>query len=268
MTNHGHVVKPAFDAKSDEHAAFVAMARAAGLDPDDRWVAAYVDYEWEHLRLLIDAYGLDVSGRDVLEFGCNVGGSLITLAALGARVTGLDVKPEMVFVAEANAARYGLSSPIRLVQVPDTRSLPFGDESFDLVVANSVLEYVESGQLAAVLSELSRVLRPGGKLLICGTASRIAPREIHSRRWLVNYVPLWVDRLTSRQLQRGLGPVRLARALPGRFEDVGGDSWRKGRVAIHGRLPSGARIIAALARSARISPGWLSPNIEILLAKR
>lgn len=258
---------PSFDPNSGEHAAFIAAALASGLDPSDPWVGSYVEYEWAHLRLLLDAYGLDPAGRDVLEFGSNVGGSLVTLAALRARVTGVDIEEGLVRVAAANAARYGVSEDIRLVHHISSSRLPFPAESFDLVIANSVLEYVERQDLAAIVSEFKRVLRQDGNLLICGTASRLALREIHSRRWFVNYVPRVVDRLIGHRLQRGLGPFILASALGGHFRQIRPDRWRDARIAVHGRLKPAAKLLAGFARAAGLSPGWISPNIELLLRK-
>ena len=258
---------PAFDPNSPEHASFVAAARAAGLDPRDPWVASYADYEWTHLRPLLGAYGLNPAGGDILEFGSNVGGSLVTLATLGGRVTGLDVNKSLVRVAKANAARYGVSDSVRLVHATSSRTLPFATSSFDLIIANSVLEYVDTQDLSAIISEFRRVLRPGGKLLICGTASRLAPRELHSRRWFANYVPRFIDRLTARRLQRGLSPLRLASSLRAHFKATRSHCWRRARIAVHGRLSPAARLVSAFARVAGISPGWLSPYIELLLER-
>ena len=258
---------PLFDPNSREHASFIAAAQASGLDPGDPWVGSYVDYEWEHLRLLLDTYGLDPAGRDVLEFGSNVGGSLITLAALRARVTGVDIDERLVRVAAANAARYGLAKDVRLVHATSPRKLPFPAAWFDLVIANSVLEYVDKQDLAAVVAEFNRVLRLDGVLLICGTASRLALREIHSRRWFANYVPSFVDHLTGHELQRGLGPLTLASVLRGRFKQIRSHCWQDARIAVHGRLTPAARLLAAFARTAGVPPGWIAPNIELLLRK-
>lgn len=258
---------PSFDPDSQSHALFIEAARASGLDPDDPWIGGYVDYEWSHLRHLLTSYELDVRNRKVLEFGCNVGGSAIVLAALGARVTALDADPAMLRIARANFARYGLSDEIALLSVDEGAPLPLPDESQDIVIANSVLEYVRPEELGMVIGELHRILRPGGKLLICGTASRIAPREIHSRRWLVNYVPQFFDRFTGRTRQRGLNPFRLARALRGRFAIDNGDEWLRARIAVHGSSSYLARLISFVAGLFGVSAGWFSPNMEMLARK-
>ena len=247
--------------------AFAAAAVAAGLDPADRWVGGYVDYEWDHLRALLEVYGIRPEGQAAFEFGCNVGASGVVLARLGAEVTGVDVDPAHVRVANANIALHGVARRARAVPVADTRAMPFADGAFDLAVANSVLEYVAPGQLAAVIGEIHRVLRPGATLLVCGTASRVAPREAHSRKWLVNYLPRGLDPLFGRSLQRGLSPLHLARAIRGRFEVCQGDRWLAARRRLHGRASASMRLADRLARALGIAPGWLSPHIELVLRR-
>ncbi|WP_340315882.1 class I SAM-dependent methyltransferase [Rhizorhabdus argentea] len=257
--------RPAFDPEGAAQRLFERVACAARLDPSDRWVGGYADYEWDHLRLALRAYGVEAANRDVLEFGCNVGGSAVVLAALGARVTGIDIDPALVAIAGANLQRHRLAGAVR--HVPAGQDLPLADASFDLVIANSVLEYVDPARLDAVLAELHRLLRPGGRLFICGTASRLALRERHSGRWLVNYLPRAVDRLTGRVLQRGLSPWLLMRGLRGRFCEEGGGNWLAARRAIHGGVPIAGKIYALLSKLTNCPPGLIAPYIELMLRK-
>lgn len=260
--------KPSFDLRSEAQAQFEKTARAAGYDPDDRWIGGYVDYEWHHLRLLLASYELDVQNKKVLEFGCNVGGSAIVLAALGAEVTAIDNDPEMVRIARANADRHGFSSRVAVLLQDRGAPLPLPKASFDLVIANSVLEYVDRADLARVIEELHRILSPKGQFLVCGTASRLAPREVHSRRWLVNYIPRAFDRLFGSEIQRGLNPFQLCKALRGKFFVANLEGWERARYAIHQRSSWPVRMISAQAARLKITPGWLSPNIELLLQKQ
>jgi SAM-dependent methyltransferase len=248
-------------------AAFGAAARAAGLDPDDRWVGGYVDYEWDHLRGLLEAYGVDLQGQAALEFGCNVGASSVVLARLGAEVTGVEIDPAHVRLASANIALHEVAPLARALHVEDTTALPFADGTFDFALANSVFEYVDPAQIDAVIGEIHRTLRSGGVLLICGTASRLAPREGHSRVWLVNYLPAAADRLLGRKLQRGLSPLRVARALRGRFMAVDTRRWLAARRRLHGRASLPMTLLTGCARALGVAPGWFSPTIELLLRR-
>lgn len=237
------------------------------MNPADRWVGAYAEYEWQHLRKLLEAYRIDVRDRDVLEFGCNVGASSVVLAALGAWVTAIDVSAEATAIARANLERHGLASRATVLHVADTRELPFTAASFDLVIANSVLEYVDPKHLDSVVGELHRVTRGGGRLFVCGTASRIAPREIHSRRWFVNYLPQAVDRWTGRSFQRGIDPFLLAKCLRGRFAGNPPSHWLEARRAVHGKPSFPMRCVDRIAARFGCAPGWLAPNIELSLIR-
>lgn len=237
------------------------------MDPSNRWVGGYADYEWDHLRLLLASHGVSVGGKDVLEFGCNVGASSVVLAALGARLTAVDIDAGHVAIARANLARHGVEGDADIIHVDDTRHMPLEAASFDFILANSVLEYVDPSHIDGVMKEMHRLLRKGGRMLICGTASRIAVREIHSGRWLVNYLPRIFDRFRGAPLQRGLSPFLLAASVRGRFSDVTGSGWLEGRRAIHGKASLPMRAVARFAGLFGCSPGWFTPHIEVLLQK-
>ena len=98
----------------------------------------------------------------VLEVGCGTGLAL-PLYAEGQRVTGIDFSAEMLAKAEARVAAEGLAH-VEALRRMDARELDFPDASFDQVAAMHVLSVVpEPGQ---VLSEIVRVLRPGGRLVV------------------------------------------------------------------------------------------------------
>ena len=190
------------DMQADQR--FRKAANAAGLNPDSRWVGGYVDYQWTHSRHVFEALPISISGAKVLEFGCNFGASSIVLATIGAEVTGVDVNPSFIEVAKCNAARYGLEEKITFLHLDDTSAMPFADESFDLISCISVLEYVPSEVRARVQLEIDRVLKLGGMIFVGGTSSRIWPRENHSGKWLIHYLPIWMTK--SLRVERGVTP--------------------------------------------------------------
>ena len=103
----------------------------------------------ERLPLFVKAVG--GPGRTVLDLGCRSGA--VTQHFLeGNEVTGVDVDPS----ALERAAERGIT-PIR---ANAEELLPFADDSFDAVVAGELLEHVRDP--ADVVSEVRRVLRPGG----------------------------------------------------------------------------------------------------------
>jgi ubiquinone/menaquinone biosynthesis C-methylase UbiE len=100
-------------------------------------------------------------GQDVLEIGGGLGTDLAQFAAHGAAVTDLDLSAGHLCLAQENFQRRGL--PGRFIH-HDAESLPFEDESFDVVYSNGVLHHTPN--TTAVIDEISRVLRPGGRAIV------------------------------------------------------------------------------------------------------
>jgi SAM-dependent methyltransferase len=111
---------------------------------------------------LLDAAGVSIGTR-VLDVGTGPGVVAGAAAARGATVTAVDAEPSMIEAAARNVP--GLD--VRLAVLPD---LPLPDGEFDAVTGNFVIH--ATGDPAAVLAELRRVLRPGGRLaLTCWPAT-------------------------------------------------------------------------------------------------
>jgi len=259
------------DARAD--LVFRELALARGLDPDARFVGGYVDWEWRHARHVFDGVAGPVQGRAVLELGCNVGATAIVLASLGAEVTAIDPDAGLVELARANAARHGLGAAIRFEHVPDTARLPFADASFAWVSCNSVLEYVAPALLAGVLAEVDRVLAPRGVVAVLGTSNRLWPREQHTGRWLVHWLPPALAALAGGPVCRGLTAAFLRRALRGYEDRIGADGGElfvelKARMGAHGLRLAILRRAARLAHRAGVSPGAVGPTLTMLLRKR
>lgn len=108
----------------------------------------------------------DVHGRRVLDAGCGSGALSFALRAKGAFVTGFDSSPVMV-----ELARQQLGGDADLQVADISMPLPFADGAFDDVVVSLVLHYLQDW--TAPLSELRRVLKPGGRLLLSVNHPRI-----------------------------------------------------------------------------------------------
>jgi SAM-dependent methyltransferase len=132
-----------------------------------------VEFVWcpEGLREA-DAHLLGpVSGRRVLEVGAGAAMCSRWLATQGAEPVALDLSGAMLRHAAAAAGRTGVRVP--LVQA-DGQRLPFADGSFDIAcTAFGAVPFVADS--AAVMREVARVLRPGGRWVFATT---------HPLRWV------------------------------------------------------------------------------------
>lgn len=102
-------------------------------------------------------------GARVLDVGCGVGGPLCNIARFaGAQITGLNLNPHQVERARANIREAGLADRCSVVR-GDYMELPLGDDSFDAAYDFEAL--VHAPDLQKALSQVRRVLRPGGRFV-------------------------------------------------------------------------------------------------------
>jgi SAM-dependent methyltransferase len=96
-------------------------------------------------------------GMKVLDVACGSGNLALPAARAGATVTGIDIAPNLIAQARANAEREGL--PIQFEE-GDAEALPYDDASFDVVVTMFGAMFAPRPELVA--AELTRVCKPGG----------------------------------------------------------------------------------------------------------
>lgn len=103
-------------------------------------------------------------GMKVLDVSSGRGTQSIFYAkAFGARVTGLDLSDEMVEAARRNAESSGAADLVEFIK-GDSQDLPFADNTFDAVINECAVGIPDDSQ--KVLSEMMRVLKPGGSVAI------------------------------------------------------------------------------------------------------
>jgi demethylmenaquinone methyltransferase/2-methoxy-6-polyprenyl-1,4-benzoquinol methylase len=129
----------------------------------NRVLSLGTDLSWR--RRALDLARLDDSGR-ALDVGTGTGD--FALALLGrsprtATVTGIDISPGMLEIAERRAAEAGLGPRYDRL-IASVESLPFADGVFDVAMAGFVIRNV--GDIPRGLREMRRVLRPGGRAVI------------------------------------------------------------------------------------------------------
>jgi arsenite methyltransferase len=108
-------------------------------------------------------------GEVVVDLGCGGGLDVFLAAAkVGAtgKAIGIDMTPEMIQRARKNAAKGADGKPITNVEFHLTTidNLPLPDASVDCIISNCVINLVPDKR--AVLREIARVLRPGGRLAV------------------------------------------------------------------------------------------------------
>ena len=117
------------------------------------------------------AYLQPHKGLKLLDIGCGTGQYALELAGLGLEVNGIDISAAMLSQAQAKTEKAGLTVDLR---VGDALKLPFGEQTFDLVLSVTALEFVPA--LPAALQEAFRVLKAGGRLVV-GLIAKNSPWE-------------------------------------------------------------------------------------------
>jgi len=191
-----------------------------------------------------------------LELGCRAGGMLAAAAGSHGPAVGIDIALRWLVVADKQLEERGVQAGLVCACA---EYLPFPDGSFDVVLAENVLEHVR--EPARLMSEAHRVLRPGGELhgVTCNRLS-LGP-EPHVGVWGVGFLP-----------RRLMEPyVQLVRGVPYRFlylfsygglrRLIAGSPFRGGRIdppelqpsQIENLSPVGQRL-ARVYQSARTWP--------------
>ena len=158
-------------ARSDPKQANILYHDWESTTYDEKWSISYDERCIEYAR---DRF-VAVAGRSgwpygkALELGCGTGFFLLNLKQAGVLEEGhvTDISPGMVEVAVRNGKALGFDIEGR---VADAESIPYEDETFDLVVGHAVLHHIPDVELA--LRESLRVLKPGGRFVFCGEPTK------------------------------------------------------------------------------------------------
>jgi ubiquinone/menaquinone biosynthesis C-methylase UbiE len=118
---------------------------------------------WE-LGLILNTLP-DVKNKRILDLACGVGRVLVPLAKKGAHVFGIDNSNKMLKISADNVKSAGVEENVQLKK-SDAANLPFVDNSFDVVICVGLLEHLPELIRYKVLSEISRVIKRRGILLL------------------------------------------------------------------------------------------------------
>jgi ubiquinone/menaquinone biosynthesis C-methylase UbiE len=139
---------------------------------------------------LVDEFGRGPGAR-ALDVGCGPGLIALALAERGYSVEAIDAAAPMIELTRKLAAESDAGYRVRTSQC-DIRGLYFADNSFDLVLAVGVMEWLPSLEVA--MAEVVRVLKPGGVAIVTG-----------DNRWALHFL---LDPVSSPLLSRPRRQVR------------------------------------------------------------
>ncbi len=164
--------------------------------------------KYDHLNRII-SMGADIRWRNrvvdilskrapanILDIATGTGDLAIRLVATGAaKITGLDISPGMLAIGRQKVAELKLEGKVEMI-AGDSENLKFNDASFEAVtVAFGVRNF---GDLQKGLSEIYRVLRPGGTLVILETSVPTRTPIKQGYRFYTKYILPAVGRYLSK----------------------------------------------------------------------
>jgi ubiquinone/menaquinone biosynthesis C-methylase UbiE len=167
---------------------------------DEKWSISFdqrcIDYARDRFAAVAGTDGWPYP--KALEIGAGTGFFSLNLRQAGVvdEVHVTDISPGMVDAARRNASALGFEIDGR---VADAETLPYDDATFDVVVGHAVIHHIPDVEQA--FSEMLRVLKPGGRVVICGEPTRygdfVARRLSRATWWAatrVTHLPVVRDR--------------------------------------------------------------------------
>jgi ubiquinone/menaquinone biosynthesis C-methylase UbiE len=170
-------------------------------------------------RASLEALELSPADR-LLDVGCGTGAASRAAAEMGAAVVGVDLSPEMVKEAMTLAGtRENLA-----FEIADVEHLPFPDARFTAVLCSNAFHHYPNPSRA--VQEMTRVLKPGGRLAIGDATSDLRAARLADRflRWFEpGHVRLYRSLELGAFVQgTGLDHVQLRRLADGGFAIIRG----------------------------------------------
>jgi len=115
---------------------------------------------------------MPIEGKTVLDVGCGSGNAVLRIAkevGPNGKAVGVDLSPEGIAKAKKKAVELGLEKATEF-RVADAEKLPFENNYFDVVISECVVCLTPNKQ--KVLNEKTRVLKPGGKIVMHDVVSK------------------------------------------------------------------------------------------------
>ena len=173
------------------------LSRSAGSRKKSSYYSQIFETNEKHVELL--------RGGNILEVGCGDGMDSVALALdYGCTVTAIDISENRVQLALENIKKFNFEDRI-CARIGDANALDFEDERFDGVIGNSVMLFLDHDKAC---SEISRVLKPGGRFVLTNESMPLSPLVKLSRKFGLSY--------RSKELESYV----VERLTPGRIDEL------------------------------------------------
>lgn len=126
----------------------------------------------------------------ILDFGCGTGELTVLMNYLGFNATGIDVHDKHLYLAKILARENGIDDNKFILN--NTNTLPFEDDSFDIITMFVVLEHLSNETLKEILPELKRVCR--GVLYVL-VPNKLQITDDHTGLRFLPWMPRWLATL-------------------------------------------------------------------------
>lgn len=113
--------------------------------------------------------------KTVCDAACGYGAYSLAFASNGFQVSSFDISPSAVEITRRGLERYGIAPNVKTASILSTG---YEDSAFDGVIASSVLDHMTVVDARKALSELYRITRPGGLLLVSFDTPEESDREM------------------------------------------------------------------------------------------
>ena len=174
-------VKEMFDTISKEY------------DGLNRVISFGIDVKW---RKKVVAMVMDHKAESVLDIATGTGDLAIQFAQSGIKkVTGLDLSPGMLEIGRQKIASKGFENQVEMIQ-GDSENLPFEDNTYDAATVAFGVRNFE--QLEKGLSEIRRVLKKGGLLVVLETSVPTKTPFKQGYRFYTKYILPMIGRIFSK----------------------------------------------------------------------
>jgi 2-polyprenyl-3-methyl-5-hydroxy-6-metoxy-1,4-benzoquinol methylase len=102
----------------------------------------------------------DAQGKTVLDFGCGIGENIVPLSKRGAQVTGIDISPELIALADRRLKDGGVEATLKVGTAYDTG---LADESVDVIFCIALIHHLD---IPAARDEMYRILAKNGLMIL------------------------------------------------------------------------------------------------------